>query len=106
MVVPPDLKGEERELEGMAWKIRSTKVGTKTRLRYNDVAKGLKLMTKSQGQNKKWRQATKMLVEWHVAKHGGKKRQRDETQTSPSENFIPKGRRQRQNTPEPSGGER
>ena len=53
-------------------------------------------MIKSPGQHRKWKQATKTLVEEaerHVAKHGGKKRHRDENETSPSANYIPTGRK-------------
>ena len=98
MVVPNSLKEEERELEGIAWKIRSTKDGMKTRLRFDDGNKGLKLMTKSPG-GRKWKTATKMLVqdaEAHVAKYGGKKRARQES-GSPSANYVPMGRRRRMN---------
>ena len=101
MVVPSTLKEEERELEGIAWKIRSTRDGMKTRLRFDDGARGLKLMVRSPGQHKKWKQATKMLVkdaEKHVAVHGGKKRAR-EGDTSPSQNFVPAERRRRHNSP-------
>ena len=75
----------------------------KMRLRFDDATKGLKLMTKSPG-GKKWKTATKLLVqdsEKHVAKHGGKKRARQES-GSPSANYVPLGRRRRmnaQNTP-------
>ena len=58
MVVLTKLKEEERELEGIAWKIRSSKDGTKTRLRFDDGAQGLKLMTKSPGG--KWKAASKI----------------------------------------------
>ena len=101
MVVPTNLKEEERELEGVAWKIRSAKAGTKTRLRFDDGARGLRLMIKSPGQHKRWKPATKTLVqdaEKHVAAYGGKKRSR-EPETSPSQNFVPSGRRRRQQSP-------
>ena len=67
----------------------------KTRLRYDDANKGLKLMVKSPGQSKRWKQATKLLVEdaeKHVAKYGEKKRNRSES-TSPSQHYVPRGRR-------------
>ena len=95
MVIPKGLKEEERELEKIAWKIRSMKNGMKTRLRFDDAAQGLKLMVKSPGQSKKWKQATKLLVddaEKHVAKYGGKKRNRSDS-TSPSQHYVPQGRR-------------
>ena len=103
MVVPSNLKEEERELEGIAWKLRSSRDGLKTRLRFDDGARGLKLMVRSPGQGKRWKPATKTQVqdaEKHVAKHGGRKRPREkDDETSPSANYVPMGRRRRQQSP-------
>ena len=78
MVVPAELREEERELEGIAWKIRSAKNGMKTRLHFDDGARGLKLMVRSpRGRTKDGGlAATKMLVQYtekHVAAHAWRK---------------------------------
>ena len=105
-VVPTCLKEEERELERVAWKLRSSRNGLKTRLRFDDGARGLKLMVRSPGQGKKWKPATKLQVEdaeKHVAVHGGRKRPREkDNETSPGESYVPKGRRRRQFSPPPN----
>ena len=92
-------------MEGIAWKIRNTKNGMKTRLRFDDGARGLKLMVKSPGANMRWKQASKILVgnaERYVKVNGGKKRKREDA-TSPSSNYVPVGRRRHQQSPERRG---